>query len=97
MTGVFTVDEITSTRSDSSRISSRSSLMSNTPAPALRAAMMRARRSGERRGHVSIAYSQGLLLYFMPQQIAQYRAEHPAVTFTVALQHLQRCLHWMTA
>lgn len=42
--------------------------------------------SGERRGHVSIACSQGLLPYFMPQQIARYRAEHPAVTFTVALR-----------
>lgn len=42
--------------------------------------------SGERRGHVSIACSQGLLPHFLPQQIAQYRAQHPAVTFTVALR-----------
>ncbi len=39
--------------------------------------------SGERRGHVSIACSQALLPYFLPQQIAMYRAEHPGVTFTV--------------
>ncbi len=39
--------------------------------------------TGERRGHVSIACSQALLPYFLPQQIARYRAEHPGVTFTV--------------
>jgi DNA-binding transcriptional LysR family regulator len=39
--------------------------------------------TGERRGHVSIACSQALLPYFLPQQIALYRAEHPGVTFTV--------------
>lgn len=39
--------------------------------------------SGERRGHVSIACSQALLPYFLPQQIARYRAEHPGVTFSV--------------
>lgn len=39
--------------------------------------------AGERRGHVSIACSQALLPYFLPQQIAAYRAEHPAVTFSV--------------
>jgi DNA-binding transcriptional LysR family regulator len=39
--------------------------------------------SGERRGHVSIACSQALLPYFMPKQIAIYRAAHPGVTFTV--------------
>jgi DNA-binding transcriptional LysR family regulator len=38
---------------------------------------------GERRGHVSIACSQALLPYFLPQQIARYRAEHPGVTFSV--------------
>lgn len=42
--------------------------------------------SGERRGHISIACSQGLLPHFLPQQIAQYRAQHPAVTFTVGLR-----------
>jgi len=39
--------------------------------------------SGERRGHVSIACSQALLAYFMPEQIAIYRTAHPGVTFTV--------------
>ncbi len=39
--------------------------------------------SGERRGHVSIACSQALLPYFLPGEIARYRAEHPGVTFSV--------------
>lgn len=38
---------------------------------------------GERRGHVSIACSQALLPYFLPQQVAAYRAEHPGVTFSI--------------
>jgi len=38
--------------------------------------------SGERRGHVSIACSQAVLAY-LPDQIAQYRREHPGVTFGV--------------
>jgi DNA-binding transcriptional LysR family regulator len=42
--------------------------------------------SGERRGHVSIACSQALLPYFLPEQISRYRAEHPAVTFGVSLR-----------
>jgi DNA-binding transcriptional LysR family regulator len=42
--------------------------------------------SGERRGHVSIACSQALLPYFLPQQIARYRREHPGVTFTVNIR-----------
>lgn len=39
--------------------------------------------SGLRRGHVSIACSQALLPYFMPEQIAQYQSEFPLVTFRV--------------
>ncbi|WP_252805993.1 LysR family transcriptional regulator [Rhizobium sp. L1K21] len=39
--------------------------------------------SGERRGHVSIASSQAMLPYFLPKQIADYRALHPGVTFSV--------------
>lgn len=39
--------------------------------------------SGERRGHVSIACSQALLPYFLPEQIAIYRSLHPGVTFSV--------------
>ncbi len=42
--------------------------------------------SGVRRGHVTIACSQALLPYFLPEQIARYRAEHPAVTFGVSLR-----------
>lgn len=39
--------------------------------------------SGVRRGHVKIACSQALLPYFLPRQISAYRAEFPAVTFSV--------------
>ncbi len=42
--------------------------------------------SGERRGHVSIACSQALLPYFLPEQISLYRSSHPAVTFDVLLR-----------
>jgi len=39
--------------------------------------------TGERRGHISIACSQALLPYFLPEQIAIYRSEHPGVTFSI--------------
>jgi DNA-binding transcriptional LysR family regulator len=39
--------------------------------------------SGERRGHIAIACSQAVLPVFLPEQIALYRREHPAVTFQV--------------
>jgi DNA-binding transcriptional LysR family regulator len=42
--------------------------------------------SGVRRGHVSIACSQALLPYFLPEQIAAYRREHPGVSFGVFLR-----------
>ncbi|MEL7525136.1 MAG: LysR family transcriptional regulator [Pseudomonadota bacterium] len=42
--------------------------------------------SGLRRGHVSIACSQALQPYFMPAQIAAYRAEHPGVSFSVQVR-----------
>lgn len=42
--------------------------------------------AGERRGKVSIACSQALLPYFLPQQISLYRVEHPGVTFGVHLR-----------
>jgi len=42
--------------------------------------------AGERRGHVSIACSQALLPYFLPEQITAYRRTHPAVTFSVLLR-----------
>ncbi|WP_172331164.1 LysR family transcriptional regulator [Mangrovicoccus sp. HB161399] len=42
--------------------------------------------AGERRGHVNIACSQALVPYFLPEQIAEYRAEHPRVTFGVSVR-----------
>ena len=42
--------------------------------------------SGERRGHVSIACSQALVPYFLPQEIARYRKAHPGVTFSVRVR-----------
>lgn len=39
--------------------------------------------SGVRRGHISIACSQAVMPVFLPEQIALYRREHPAVTFSV--------------
>ncbi|MBL4540687.1 MAG: LysR family transcriptional regulator [Rhodobacteraceae bacterium] len=42
--------------------------------------------SGERRGSVAIASSQALLPYFLPAQISRYRAEHPAVRFSVSVR-----------
>ena len=42
--------------------------------------------TGVRRGKVSIACSQALLPYFLPEQISIYRREHPQVTFGVYLR-----------
>lgn len=42
--------------------------------------------SGARRGHVSIACSQAVNPIFLPEQIARYRAAHPAVTFSVRVR-----------
>lgn len=39
--------------------------------------------SGVRRGRVSIACSQALLPFFLPEQIDRYRSEHPTVEFNV--------------
>ncbi len=39
--------------------------------------------SGARRGHVSVAGSQATLPFFLPTEIGAYRADHPAVTFSV--------------
>lgn len=39
--------------------------------------------TGVRRGHVTIACSQAMLPFFLPQQIAKYRSKHPGVTFAV--------------
>src|SRR6056297_1871955 len=45
---------------------------------------------GVRRGHVTIACSQALLPYFMPEQIARYRCAHPGVTFAVKVRDRAR-------
>jgi len=42
--------------------------------------------TGERLGRVRIACSQALLPYFLPEHIARYRSDHPAVTFDVRLR-----------
>jgi len=42
--------------------------------------------AGERRGHIAIACSQALLPYFLPEQISDYRARHPRVTFAVQVR-----------
>lgn len=39
--------------------------------------------SGVRRGHIAIASTRAALPFFLPEQIALYRREHPAVTFDV--------------
>ncbi len=39
--------------------------------------------AGERRGHISIVCGQALMNSFMPEMIAQYQLEHPAVTFDI--------------
>ena len=41
---------------------------------------------GIRRGHINIACSQALLTSFFPQQIAHFRRQHPAVTFSLYLK-----------
>jgi DNA-binding transcriptional LysR family regulator len=38
---------------------------------------------GERRGHVTVAASQALMPFFLPEQITHYRKAHPAVTFSI--------------
>jgi DNA-binding transcriptional LysR family regulator len=42
--------------------------------------------SGERRGAVNIACSQGLLPWFLPREIAAYRIGHPGVAFRVVVR-----------
>jgi len=42
--------------------------------------------AGERRGHVSVACSQALVPYFLPERIAAYRLRHPGVTFSVTVR-----------
>lgn len=42
--------------------------------------------SGQRRGHISIACSQAVLTSYLPREIANYRTQHPAVTFNVQVR-----------
>ncbi len=49
--------------------------------------------SGARRGHVSIACSQATIPYFLPEQIAIYRAAHPGVTFEVNVRDRTQAEH----
>lgn len=42
--------------------------------------------AGERRGHITIACSQALSPYFLPEQIAAYRHAHPGVSFSVNIR-----------
>lgn len=46
--------------------------------------------TGVRRGHVAVACSQALLPYFLPEQIAAYRLNHPGVTFAVNVRDRAR-------
>lgn len=39
--------------------------------------------AGERRGHVSIASTRAALPVFLPQEVAAYRRDHPAVSFDI--------------
>ncbi|MGJ8585828.1 MAG: LysR family transcriptional regulator [Marinosulfonomonas sp.] len=49
--------------------------------------------SGERRGHVAVACSQALIPYFLPNQIARYRRDHPGVTFSVLVRDREAAEH----
>lgn len=46
--------------------------------------------TGVRRGHVTVACSQALIPYFLPEQIALYRRAHPGVTFAVNVRDRAR-------
>ncbi|MFT5045873.1 MAG: DNA-binding transcriptional LysR family regulator [Porticoccaceae bacterium] len=53
--------------------------------------------AGVRRGSVSIGCSQALLPYFLPQEIAQYQAEFPNVTFDVQVIEHERAAEMLEA
>lgn len=53
--------------------------------------------SGARRGHVSIVCGQALLPYFISEQIALYRKEHPAVTFSVKVCDRKAAVEQLTS
>lgn len=42
--------------------------------------------SGMRRGHVTLACSQALVPYFLPDQMARYRRDYPGVTFSIKVR-----------
>jgi len=46
--------------------------------------------AGRRRGHVTIACSQALLPFFLPEQVARYRSEHPGVTFSINIRDREK-------
>lgn len=53
--------------------------------------------SGARRGHVSIICGQAILPHFISEQIAFYRKEHPAVTFSVRVCDRKAAVEQLTA
>lgn len=53
--------------------------------------------SGARRGHVSIVCGQALLPHFISEQIALYRKEHPAVTFSVKVCDRKAAIEQLTS
>ena len=53
--------------------------------------------SGARRGHVSIVCGQAMLPYFISTQIALYRKEHPAVTFSVRVCNRSEAVEQLTS
>ena len=53
--------------------------------------------SGARRGHVSIVCGQALLPHFISEQIALYRKEHQAVTFSVKVCDRKAAIEQLTS
>lgn len=53
--------------------------------------------SGARRGHVSLVCGQALLPHFISEQIALYRKEHPAVTFSVKVCDRKAAIEQLTS
>ncbi len=53
--------------------------------------------SGARRGHVSIVCGQALMPHFVSEQIALYRREHPAVTFSVRVCDRKEAIEQLTS
>jgi len=53
--------------------------------------------SGVRRGHVAIVCGQALQPYFISEQIALYRKQHPAVTFSVRVCDRSEAIEQLTS